>query len=186
MDNTMTPAELNQGSIWAAKFEAAGLGKAPYKFLGARTVTYQACQGAPVQPGGSCDWCATGIYDQYRFRSSDGREFKLGCDCFHKAMAASLAANALGTDGAKLLAQVKTAERKLAREKAAAKRAATKATLADMLQDETVRTFLQNAEHPRGFSGLTALDWAQWFAANAGGTGQAKVVKAIRKMMGGV
>ncbi len=70
-------------------FERAGLGAPPYRFLGAEHVTYQAVKGdpnCPVQPGGSCDFCGLGIYDQYHFRSSNGKTFKVGCDCALKAL----------------------------------------------------------------------------------------------------
>ena len=55
------------------KFELAGLGLAPYTFLGCERKVYQACQGAPEQPGGSCDYCGTGIMYQFLLRSADGR-----------------------------------------------------------------------------------------------------------------
>ncbi len=35
--------------------------------------------------GGACDLCGTAIWTVYRFRGSDGREFKVGCDCAEKA-----------------------------------------------------------------------------------------------------
>lgn len=65
-------------------FEAAGLGLAPFRVVGFSVCKYQACQGAPVQPGASCDFCGTGIMNVFRIRSSDGREFKVGCDCVEK------------------------------------------------------------------------------------------------------
>lgn len=42
------------------KFELAGLGKAPFHFTGqVSEKTYQACNGAPVQPASTCDYCGT-------------------------------------------------------------------------------------------------------------------------------
>ena len=69
------------------KFEAAGLGKAPYRLVGNYLSYYQAIPGdpnCPMQPGTSCDYCSMAIADVYRVESADGREFKLGCDCVNK------------------------------------------------------------------------------------------------------
>jgi hypothetical protein len=63
------------------KFETAGLGKAPYAILGVSEMKFQACQGAPIQAGGSCDYCAAAIMYAVRLRSADGKTFKVGCDC---------------------------------------------------------------------------------------------------------
>lgn len=62
-------------------FEKAGLGKAPFRCVGVYKNAYQACPGAPVQAGGSCDFCGTGIMYEYKILSADGKGFKVGCDC---------------------------------------------------------------------------------------------------------
>ena len=71
-------------------FEEAGLGKAPFKFVGherrvgpidlgeGRSV------GAPGQPMGTCDHCGMGIADCYHVESSDGKRFVVGCQCIEK------------------------------------------------------------------------------------------------------
>ena len=69
-------------------WEAAGLGKAPYKFLGMTEEKFQAVPGdpsCPIQPGTSCDYCPMAIMNAFWFRSADGKEFKVGCDCFYKS-----------------------------------------------------------------------------------------------------
>lgn len=71
-------------------FEAAGLGKAPFRCVGVVEVTYQACPGAPIQPGGSCDYCGTGISIHCKIKSADGKEFKVGSDCVRKTGDAGL------------------------------------------------------------------------------------------------
>lgn len=68
-------------------FERAGLGMAPFRFVGHFVSKYQACPGAPIQPGSSCDYCGTGIMDVFRIRSTDGKEFKVGCDCVRRTYA---------------------------------------------------------------------------------------------------
>jgi len=65
-------------------FELAGFGIGPYRCVGYKSITYQACKDAPVQVGGSCDYCSTGIIHHYFIRSFDGIEFKVGCDCVRK------------------------------------------------------------------------------------------------------
>jgi hypothetical protein len=63
----------------------AHLGEYPYTYIGYQYLTYQACPGAPIQVGGSCDHCMTGIKDAFRFRSADGKVFKVGNQCVAKA-----------------------------------------------------------------------------------------------------
>ena len=53
----------------------------PFRFTGFCESVYQACQGAPVQPGSACDYCGAGIRYVYNFADSKGRAFKLGCEC---------------------------------------------------------------------------------------------------------
>lgn len=71
-------------------FEQAGLGKAPFRCIGFGVETYQACPGAPVQPGTCCDFCGNGIMNVFRVRGADGRVFKVGCDCVAKTGDAGL------------------------------------------------------------------------------------------------
>lgn len=65
-------------------FEKAGLGKAPFRCIGHHVSKYQACPGAPVQPGSSCDYCGQGIMDVFTIKGADGKTFKVGCDCVYK------------------------------------------------------------------------------------------------------
>src|SRR5215831_9819973 len=75
------------GSGVMHKFEQAGLGKAPFRVVGYTREIYQAVPGdpnCPCQPGAACDYCMTAIVDTFWIRSSDGRRFKVGCDCVYK------------------------------------------------------------------------------------------------------
>lgn len=103
------------------KFEQAGLGLAPYRLVG----TYQlpsaelagtnpeaynlAWKHAPAGAG-MCDYCGTGINNNFICKSSDGKQFIIGCECVKK----------LGDN--QLMTQVKKHINKVAREKAKAKR----------------------------------------------------------------
>lgn len=65
-------------------FERAKLGKAPFHCTGVTVNWYVTAGGAHRQPGGSCDYCGTGILYEYHIKSSDGREFVVGSDCVAK------------------------------------------------------------------------------------------------------
>jgi len=71
-------------STWIHPFELTGLGRAPFHFVQMVERVYQACHGAPVQPGGTCDHCGNGIRYCYQIRSADGRLSEVGCDCVRK------------------------------------------------------------------------------------------------------
>ncbi|CAB4176912.1 hypothetical protein UFOVP1672_62 [uncultured Caudovirales phage] len=71
----------NQAEVGLHVFERAKLGKAPFRVVGYVEKSYQASPDSPKQPGGTCDYCGTAIYLQCLVRSSDGFEFKVGCDC---------------------------------------------------------------------------------------------------------
>ena len=62
-------------------WERSGLGEAPYTYLGMTEHTYQSCPGAPIQAGGTCDYCANGIRYEFAVRSSDGKTFVVGSSC---------------------------------------------------------------------------------------------------------
>jgi len=146
-------------------FEKAGLGKAPFRFVGMHKEVYCACPGAPVQPGSSCDYCGQGIMFVCTIQSADGRRFKVGCDCVHK------------TGDAGLRKVVDAAKAKVDREARHARDAARIEEALALLP--TVEAKLAAQPHPRGFAGLTKLDWAHWMLKNAGTTGKLQVAKAI-------
>jgi len=72
------------------RFEAAGLGKAPFRFVDFQVCKWQACPGAPVVAGSSCDYCGQAIMLVFQILSADGRRFKVGCDCVAKVGDAGL------------------------------------------------------------------------------------------------
>lgn len=144
-------------------FERAGLGKAPFHFTGNVTEkTFCACPGAPVQSGSTCDYCGTCIRYEFWVRSSDGLEFKTGCDCIHKT----------GDRG--LIQQISAAERKLRDVKNAAARDRKIARLNARIA--AARTILPTVEgrlasqpHPTSYfagQGRTLLDYVNWCLEN--------------------
>lgn len=71
------------------RWEKAGLGQAPYTFIGASKNVIRYDDGS-TQPGGTCAYCSTGIMHEFRFRSADGKTFVVGSTCVHKHDAAGL------------------------------------------------------------------------------------------------
>lgn len=67
-------------------FERAGLGKAPFRCVDVVQNWYSACQGHR-QPGGSCDYCGTGIAYEFIISDATGNRFKVGSDCVAKTHA---------------------------------------------------------------------------------------------------
>ena len=141
------------------RFEAAGLGAAPFRFTGETTEkTYQACHGAPVQPGSTCDSCGTCIRYEFWIVSADGRRSKVGSDCIRKS------------DDAGLVRAISSAEARLRRAKSAARRKAAwekKAafTAAQLERLSSVAATLAAQPHPvpaHAADGLTALDYVRW------------------------
>ena len=129
------------------RFEAAGLGKAPFCFT-----------GMGESAGSSCDYCGTGIRYQFWVRSADGKVFKVGCDCIHK------------TDDAGLLQQISVAERELRDKKNQAAKARKVQRLAERVEKakaklDSVRGILAAQPHPNVYfaeQGKTLLDYVNW------------------------
>jgi hypothetical protein len=157
-------------------FEQAGLGKAPFRLAGFSESTYQACPGAPTQPGTSCDACGTAIRYVCRIRSSDGREFKVGTDCVMK----------LDRADNRLVSEVEAAKKKIERQKRQAKADARTAREKDQIAaafarldaDDALRLRFAQRPHP-SIPGHTMLDYVQWMRANAGHSGRLRIAKVV-------
>ncbi len=166
----------------------AHLAAPPYRVVGVGLSQYQACQGAPIQPGTCCDYCGTGIVETYWVEGSDGRRFKVGNDCIRR------------TSDRKMAVEAREAARRspelIAKREDAAKRARERRRLREIEkiaahQDrvDAARAALPSlaaafgAEpHPLAHlaaRGMTRLDWAKWMLANAGRTGQSDVCRAV-------
>jgi hypothetical protein len=151
-------------------FERAGLGKAPFRFVGMFESKFQAAPGEPVRAGSTCDYCPSAIMQCYRIRSVDGREFKVGCECVRKV------------GDAALVNQVDKAKRAHERSKRERRAESVKVELAAKLGDGSVRAALANKPHPvtlMAAAGKSLLDWAEWMVQRAGAAGREKVLKAV-------
>ncbi len=158
-------------------FERSGLGKAPFRFVGAvqQDIRYgEACVGVVngveimTKKGGTCAHCGTYIVNMFDVMSSDGKRFHVGSDCVLK------------TGDAKLVAAVKKAVSKAAKVKREAKADAVKAELAALLADEATRAKLAALKHvsPYGRE-TTLLDHADFVAPRCGAAGRARLLKFL-------
>ena len=145
-------------------FERAGLGKPPFRYAGMRECKYQACVGAPVQPGASCDYCGQGIMYACDIRSSDGRMFKVGCDCVAR------------TGDAGLIAAYKASPevRAMNRAKAASRDARNRDAWAAIMADPAAVSALKAAGE---YASLTRV-WPM-----CGAAGRARYLAAARKII---
>lgn len=156
-------------------FERAGFGPGPYTFIGQEESKYQACYGAPVQPGSSCDFCGTGIMEVYWFRSAARVVFKVGCDCMFKA--------ARGSDDFALQTKAAALKRMHDRKLRHAREAVKADELRALLADTKAREVLAAMPHPseyRAARGETLLDSVEWMAKNAGATGKIATLRTIK------
>ena len=125
---TTTPVEM----VSEHPFEAAGLGRAPFRCLGVFQLPSQALAGQNPEAYnnalrmmprgfgcGTCAFCGIGIMNNYLIRSADGRTFAVGCDCVAKT-----------ADG-KLITKVEAEQRRIERERRRAKAADARQVWAD-------------------------------------------------------
>lgn len=154
------------------KFEAAGLGIAPYKLTAFKVVIFQACPGAPVQVGGSCDYCGTGIKDHFFLLSTDGRSFKVGSSCITKS----------GDKG--LIKRAQDASRATKRKRAAQSAKERVAALRTYLSTEDGKRAAKAVPTPLGWAEDTLFDWALWMLANSGQAGKLRAIRTINKKLG--
>ena len=168
-------------------FERAGLGKAPFRFVGFEA--QDLCYGQAIlnreeyqrtgilvttAPGGSCAFCGTYIVQMCRIGSADGKRFHVGTDCVAKA------------GGTRVAAAVKVAKLRTERSKRAEKATAVSTELTALLADDSVRTVLVNWPHPNDASakrGASLLDYATWMIRCSGAAGRAKTLKAVKAVI---
>lgn len=156
----------------------------PFECVGYHRAAYQACQGAPIQPGGCCAHCGTGIYECFVIQgttptTAGHKTFIVGSTCVMK------------TGDAGLIRAYKThPEYRAAMKKArAAKDAANTEAWNAMVNDEATAAKL-NAHTIEAFDFNARVTvtkpWLQ-HALNAwrwcGAAGRARYVKAARAIL---
>jgi len=157
-------------------FEAAGLGKAPYRFVGYQKLIYQACQGAPIQPGGSCDYCGTAIINAFFLKSADDKTFKVGCDCIEKSGDKGLRKAISVVEKEKR--QKKAAEK---RQKEWEKRNELKKEIEGILEkNPKIVASLKVKPHP-SIPRYNLLNYVEWMLIYAGVSGMMTVHEIVKK-----
>jgi hypothetical protein len=179
-----TPLDILTGSdstqtepVYVHPFERAGLGSAPFRFVGCTREVYVACPGAPIQPGASCDYCGTAIMQACWIVGSDGRRFKVGNECVRKTHG----------KGERLRTQV---ERAIAKQRTKATHARQDAKIAELegwMSDPDARAKLEAAPHPkqwRADEGGTFAEYVEWMIRHAGRAGKVRTHKAAAAVIG--
>ena len=192
-------------------WERCGLGVAPYRCVGSAVVTYQACHGAPVQPGSSCDYCGQGIMNVYSVQAACKSVFKVGCDCVRKTCSEKEGVRtAIETADRKhrnALAKVSRDKRSAnVKDELANLRTEHEATLAALphpkfkapctAYDETKPDMMKAygaaycgqaacTKHASFYADKTALDWLDYMLGCCGATGRAKLLKEARALLAG-
>ena len=149
-------------------FEKAGLGKAPFRYVGASENHIKHADGS-MQPAGTCDYCGTGISLQMHIKSSDSRCFIVGCDCVQK----------LDWEDNQLSKLAKAVQNKH-RSVQAKKRTQVQAENLETLIEEN-KEKLMALPHPKGWETKTYLDYILWLAPKCEKTGKSKLYKQIKK-----
>lgn len=160
------------GDVVLHRFEKAGLGRAPYKLVEFGRRAYCAAPGAPVQPGASCDYCGTAIFETFVLESADGKKFKVGNDCIRRAGDAGLM-----NVTKRILNKARTEARHQREEEriSAAKQAMT---------IPGVITALKLTPHPYQWArdaGKTGFDFVVWMMTNAGNKGKIAAAKMVER-----
>jgi len=159
-------------------FERAGLGNAPFRFMGISEKTYQACHGAPVQAAGTCDYCGQGIMYVFHVRSADGRAFGVGCDCIRKCDKESVLDDAIKADAVRQRAMRKAKRDEVHRKES--KRIADALDVYDNRHD--IQQAFAAMPHP-AIPDKTYADYVDWMRKHAGASGNLRIARKIESMI---
>ncbi|HRR48618.1 MAG TPA: hypothetical protein P5293_01370 [Bacteroidales bacterium] len=171
---------LNENSnLKIHPFEEAGLGKYPYKFLYARREVYVAYPGAPVQPGGSCDYCSTGIYFQFWLESADKKKFKVGSECIMKASRKS-ATEPVSKEDYLLRKAVMDFKRNQVKD---AQKERIRIALDFLDKNQDFREVLNAIPRPGWKGEQSMLDYINWMREHSGLAGKMKITKYIENLV---
>ena len=156
-------------------FEKAGLGKAPFRFVGHEyrvgpiSISDGTTVGSPGQPMGTCDYCYTGIADCCMIRDKNGKTFVVGNVCVNKV------------GEAKLSKAADTEVKKARREREKSRKASRIKNAQELLEGSFVlEASLREKDHPT-IPGKTLLDYVEWMFRYAGTAGKLKVSRIVEK-----
>lgn len=166
----------NAANVGKHCFEVAGLGLAPFRFVGMseNVITYP---DGTSQAGGSCNYCGTGIRYECVIVSRDGKRSVVGCDCIAKVGDAGL------LKAYKTSPEFRAHKRKLAYAKAERVRLELIALI------DANRALLATLPHPYGFTDrktgapLTRLDSVQWLFDHSGASGRESLLRGLKRTL---
>lgn len=174
------PGEMKMTTETIHAFEQAGLGKAPFRYIGMehQDISYGMAVvghagGIPIttKPGGTCAFCGTYIVNMFGVESADGNRFHVGCECIRKTGDAGMM---------KLVDRDEKARKKLQREASEKNRKAAARLLCETGLN-AVAAKLSEQKHPNAYhsaEGLTMFDYVKWMVENKCFTSAAKIIKA--------
>ena len=165
-----TCVECNRAVGMIHVFEKAKLGMAPFRFVGMEKKIYQACHGAPIQPGGMCDYCGQGIMFLCTIRDRDGKTFIVGSDCVMR------------TGDGNLKKVLNAEQRKINRQKAKVKADKDIIALDAILADSEARAKLEAVQIDEGWV-RSALNKVEWMRTNAGAAGRKRALLLARRVL---
>lgn len=157
-------------------FEKAGLGKAPFRYVGeeyqdirygSRVIGSIGGCAVETKPGGTCAYCSTYIVNMFVVESSDGNRFHVGCECIKK------------TGDAGLVRKVEAAVKKMNRERREAKKK-LEAEVDRQLCETAQIGLLSDKPHPHPFraaNGETLADWARFMIEHKNWKSLARVIR---------
>ena len=167
----------------AHPFERAGLGIAPFRFVGVdrRVGPIRMADGSevgsPGQPMGCCAYCSQGIAECCIIRDATGKTFIVGNVCVGKTLDAELVA--VTTKAVKVFRNAANREKREAkRERDFQRDKGTVDAARGTFARPEVRATLAAKPHPM-ISGLTLADYADWMLSNAGMSGRVRVAHMI-------
>ncbi len=164
-------------------FQAAGLGLAPFRFIGIvkQDITHGEVRVGTIdgytvttKKGGTCAYCGTYIVQMCNVKSADGKRFHVGSDCIAKVGGEELAR--------KVAKAVNAARAVVTKDRAAGK----VASLVEILTRSEVRAALSAQPHPVAFRaarGETLLDSIEWTMQNAGTAGKLRAAKIVASVI---
>ncbi len=174
-------------------FEVAGLGKAPFRYLGIETQDLRygsrilnreeyVRTGIAIEtkPGGSCALCGTYIVEMHRFRDAGGKAFHVGSDCVEKHLADRAGSR-------KLVAAVRQAGRDRATAIRRVREDDKIAAGTTMLAREDVRAALAaqpSAVAWRATNGDTRLDEIEFRLQHSGRAGKLRIAAELAAIAG--
>ena len=170
----MTMKTDNAEHVGKHAFELAGLGLAPFRFVGMRENAMALPDGS-TKAAGSCDYCGTGIRYEFSILSADGKRSVVGCDCINK----------VGDAGLMRAYKSSPEFRKLQREKRQAKALSDleecKALLAQ--HEKALRAVLFPVQRVYWLQQGRETFWqrAQWLLNNSGAAGRGNLLHGLRR-----